>query len=95
MKRMYVGVVLGFLIFTTSLLAGEVDNTYTFRKLDKKISDQLKGDRWNYASRTFVRVLWDDYKIAHENTQPELSATRYPRLCPICWFIQTRPKKNH
>ncbi len=75
MKKISVGVLLGCLIFTTSLLASEVDNTYTFRKLNKKIIRQLKSEKWNYASRTFIRVLWDDYKRAHENTQPELSAT--------------------
>jgi hypothetical protein len=75
MKRIYAGVVLGCLILTTNLLAAEVDNTDTFSKLNKKIIRQLKRDRWDYASRTFVRLLWDDYKRAHENTQPELSAT--------------------
>lgn len=76
MKRICVGAILGCLICTTSLLAAEVDNTDMFRRLNKKIIRQLKRDRWNYASMTFVRVLWDDYKTAHESTQPELSATR-------------------
>ena len=75
MKRIYAGVVLGCLLLTANLLAAEVDTTDTFSKLNKKIIRQLKIDRWDYTSRMFVRVLWDDYKRAHENTQPELSAT--------------------
>jgi hypothetical protein len=75
MKRIFGGIVLGCLLLITNLFAADVDDVYRFRKLDDKINKQLKRDQWNYASRTFIRVLWEDYKEAHENANPELSAT--------------------
>ena len=76
MKMIYGGVVVGCLLLTANLFAAEGDTTDTFSKLNNKIIRQLKSDRWDYTTKMFVRVLWDDFKRAHENTQPELSATR-------------------
>ena len=36
-----------------------------FSELDRKITAQLDGEAWHYASKTFVRVFWEDYKKAH------------------------------
>ncbi|HUU41635.1 MAG TPA: hypothetical protein VMW42_11895 [Desulfatiglandales bacterium] len=78
MRWIYVVIVLGCLLLTTSLFAADVDNDKVsmFRKLDDKINKELNNDKWNYASRAFVQVLWDNYKQAHENTKPELSEAR-------------------
>ena len=76
MKWICGGIVLGCLLLTTNLLAADVDNAGKFRKLDDKINRDLKSNKWNYASKTFIRVLWDDYKQAHENTKPERSAVK-------------------
>ena len=76
MKGIYGGIVLGCLLLTTSLLAADVDNVSKFRKLDNKVNRQLKNNMWHYVGKTFVRALWDDYKVAHENTKPELTSTR-------------------
>ena len=70
------GIVLGFLLLTTNLLAAELDSENMFRKIDDKIYKQLKNDRWDYVGKTFVRALWGDYKRAHDNVNPELSGTR-------------------
>lgn len=70
------GIVLSCLLLTTGLFAADLDSVSMFGKLDKKISNQIRYKDWDYASQVFVRILWDDYKQAHENTKPELSAVR-------------------
>ena len=53
--------VLAFL--STTVLGSEPNNP--FAELDTKIAGQLTGDAWNDASKSYVRVLWEDYKKAH------------------------------
>jgi hypothetical protein len=67
---------LSCLLLTTSLFAADLDSVSMFRKLDDKVSLQMRNKQWDYASKAFVRILWDDYKQAHENTKPELSAIK-------------------
>jgi hypothetical protein len=76
MKKVYGVIILGCLLFVTSLFAADLDTVNKFSKLDDKINKALQNSAWHYVGKTFVRALWDDFKIAHENTEPELTSTR-------------------
>lgn len=39
--------------------------------LDAKIAKNLAGDRWDAASKTFVRAFWQDYKRAHRTPKAD------------------------
>lgn len=43
-------------------------------ELDAEISKSLATDKWNYASKTFVRILWEDYRKTHLNPSKETSS---------------------
>lgn len=67
---------LACLFFAANLFATDFDTAEKFRKLDDKINRALQNNEWHYVGKTFVRALWDDFKIAHENTKPELSSAK-------------------
>ena len=82
MRWMRGGIMLGCLLLTTNLFAADLDNTNIFRKVDDKINRELNDDKWHYFSRAFARLMWDDYKLAHENTKPALAKTRIQGKLP-------------
>ncbi|KPK76227.1 MAG: hypothetical protein AMJ79_07425 [Phycisphaerae bacterium SM23_30] len=41
-------------------------------KLESKIKGQLAEETWDYAGKTFLRVLWEDYKKAHLNPEEDV-----------------------
>lgn len=43
-------------------------------KLDSEIAASLASEKWDYASKAFVRVLWDDYRKAHLSPTGDRSA---------------------
>jgi hypothetical protein len=59
------------MVLATVALAAEHQNPFV--ELDAKITESLTSDKWNYASKTFVRVLWEDYRKAHLNPVKETS----------------------
>ena len=69
MKRMVcLAITIGLVM--TALAADKQD---PLAELDGKITKSLTSDKWNYASKTFVRVLWEDYRKAHLNAPMETS----------------------
>ena len=51
--------------------------TEALKKLDDKITRHLTKDRWNEASKKFIRALWDDYKNAHTEAKKPMSSRSY------------------
>ena len=49
-------------LVTTALAADRQD---PLAELDGKITKSLASDKWNDASKAFVRALWEDYRKAH------------------------------
>lgn len=56
------------MILVTASLAAEKQDPLT--ELEAKITRSLAEDKWDYASKTFVRVLWEDYRKAHLAPDP-------------------------
>jgi len=61
MRQIAFIVAISSLAFSAS--AGEGQNALA--KLDAKVAKGLSSERWDYASKAFVRVVWEDYKKAH------------------------------
>jgi len=55
---------------TTALAAEKQD---PLAELDAKITKSLAGDKWNHASKVFVREMWKDYRKAYTLSATEES----------------------
>jgi len=53
------------LVLLLAVPAFAADGDDALSELDAKISKGLANEKWHPASKTFVRVLWEDYRKAH------------------------------
>ncbi len=63
------------LVGMTSIAADK--NQDVFSELDGKIAGHLAREKWHYASRTFVRIVWEDYKRAHLELPKDVDVVTY------------------